>query len=195
MIRIIDKMTRIVLRKLSLAGLDDRGAAAVEFSIMAPLFLLIMMGILDLGGGIYSKMRMDTAVNSSAMYALTRGDAVIPTSSAALADQLIEMLAVELGSEGIEAEVTVNNGSRSALTYSKKSATGASANANKCYCPTRNGDTIRWNEAGSCGSPCSSGGNSGKFIAINVSRQIRSLLPLQAIIGDSLNSQAIVQVQ
>jgi hypothetical protein len=46
-----------------------RGAAAVEAAIFAPLFLLFMVGITDLGAGMFVKMTANAAAQAGAAYA------------------------------------------------------------------------------------------------------------------------------
>jgi Flp pilus assembly protein TadG len=45
-----------------------RGAAAVEAAIFAPLFVLFMVGITDLGAGMFVRMTANAAAQAGAAY-------------------------------------------------------------------------------------------------------------------------------
>jgi len=47
----------------------DRGAAAVEMAFVAPLFLLIVLGIVDLGRALYTDLALKEAAQEGAIYA------------------------------------------------------------------------------------------------------------------------------
>src|SRR5580692_477499 len=48
---------------------DDRGIAAVEFALLAPIFCLLMAGVIDLGGVLFTKFQLDAAVTAGANFA------------------------------------------------------------------------------------------------------------------------------
>jgi Flp pilus assembly protein TadG len=56
-------------------GGDDgvRGVAAIEFSIVAPLLVLMLVGTIDAGTAIYRKMQVQNAVHAGAQYAMFNG--------------------------------------------------------------------------------------------------------------------------
>ena len=46
-----------------------RGVAAVEFALVTPIFCLLLAGIVDLGGALYTKFKLDSAVTAGANFA------------------------------------------------------------------------------------------------------------------------------
>ena len=54
-------------------GCDERGVTAVEFSIIAPTFLLLLMGTLDIGQMVYAQSVLNGAVQSAARDASLEG--------------------------------------------------------------------------------------------------------------------------
>lgn len=48
---------------------DARGAAALEFALVAPLFLLLLIGILQMGIGFYANAGLRSGVEAAARYA------------------------------------------------------------------------------------------------------------------------------
>ena len=54
---------------------SDRGATAVEFALVAPIFLIFVIGIIDLGRLFYIKNVMQSTVEQSARYAMVNPSA------------------------------------------------------------------------------------------------------------------------
>lgn len=49
---------------------DNRGVAAVEFAIVAPALLLLMLGCFDIGNYIQTSLRLERAARAGAQYAV-----------------------------------------------------------------------------------------------------------------------------
>ena len=71
------------LRRL-LSGTDDgtRGVAAIEFAIIAPVFVLMLVCTVDMGMGFYRKMQVQNAAQAGAQYAAVSGFLASSISSA-----------------------------------------------------------------------------------------------------------------
>ncbi|MBV8594207.1 MAG: pilus assembly protein [Caulobacteraceae bacterium] len=52
---------------------DRRGAAAVEFALLAPPLALMLFGMVDFGGAMYQSMEVAAAAHAGADYALHNG--------------------------------------------------------------------------------------------------------------------------
>lgn len=52
---------------------DARGASAVEFALLAPFLVAILIPTADLGMGLYSKMQVQDAAQAGAQYAVFHG--------------------------------------------------------------------------------------------------------------------------
>lgn len=52
---------------------ESSGAAAVEFALLAPTLVAILLPMVDLGIGAYEKMRVQDAAEAGAQYALEHG--------------------------------------------------------------------------------------------------------------------------
>lgn len=50
-----------------------KGAAAIEFAVVAAMLLLLMVGAADYGMGFYRKMQVQNAAQAGAQYAMLRG--------------------------------------------------------------------------------------------------------------------------
>ena len=53
---------------------DTRGAMVVEFAILAPIFLILVLGIIDFGRLFWVKSTMQFAVEQTARYAMVNTD-------------------------------------------------------------------------------------------------------------------------
>lgn len=62
------------IRRLSCRrGEAIRGAAAVEFAFIAPILVLMVVGVADFGMGIFRKMQVQNAAQAGAQYAMLHG--------------------------------------------------------------------------------------------------------------------------
>jgi len=186
-------------RAARLPGLLRRsrsGVAAIEFAIIAPLYILLMAGMLNLGGAIYVKMTVDSAITSASTYALAKGDSITAAGAATLADQIAGMLATELGLTDSTISVDVNNGAVLSISGGVKRTNGTAANADLCYCPAANGAVVVWGSAVACASQCPSGGFAGKFVTVAASRPFTPMFPVNYIVSaSSFAGSALTQAQ
>ncbi len=53
------------LKSARLLKQDDRGAALMEFALVSPLFFLILMGVFDIGYGLYAKSVLQGSVEGA----------------------------------------------------------------------------------------------------------------------------------
>jgi Flp pilus assembly protein TadG len=52
---------------------DTRGTAAIEFAILSPILLALLLGVVDLGFGIYAAIQTQSAAEAGALYAAKHG--------------------------------------------------------------------------------------------------------------------------
>lgn len=73
---------RTLLRQcLRLLG-AERGAAAIEFAILAPVMLLILVGAGDFGLSVHSKLQLQAAANAGLQHAIaTQGQEIARTQA------------------------------------------------------------------------------------------------------------------
>lgn len=63
----------IGITALLAAARDKTGSAAVEFALIAPLLAGALVGMVDLGIGLYEKMEVANAAQAGAQYAVAKG--------------------------------------------------------------------------------------------------------------------------
>lgn len=74
--------TRRYLKSFYKSRRGERGATAVEFALVAPVFLMFMLGIIDLGRLFWVKSLMEYSVGQTARFAM-----VNPSTSQAALEQ------------------------------------------------------------------------------------------------------------
>src|SRR5262245_48597219 len=72
-------------RLLSGQAESVQGASAVEFAILAPILVFLLVCTLDLGLGFHSKMQVQNAAQAGAQYAIVNGFNATAISSAVTA--------------------------------------------------------------------------------------------------------------
>lgn len=58
------------MRRLALLWLNIRGIAAAEFAVIAPVMIMLLLGVYDFGNTIQQQLALQTAVYAGAMYGL-----------------------------------------------------------------------------------------------------------------------------
>jgi Flp pilus assembly protein TadG len=94
-----------------LVGKHQRGAAAVEFALVLPILLMVLLGIIDFGLYFYNDLQLTHAARDAARY-LSVGDSIGAEAAIAEAeDRLVATsspsVSLTPGSQGEETTVTV----------------------------------------------------------------------------------------
>ena len=76
-----DPPQRIVLATELLA--DDEGTSVVEFALIAPVLVLLLLGTVDIGTAIYDKFALNAAVSAAEQYAILNASSVSSTAGPA----------------------------------------------------------------------------------------------------------------
>jgi len=181
---------------LRIAARDRRGVAAVEFVVLAPIFLLIMAGLVDFGGVLYTKFGLGAAVSAASNYAAIQIANVNSTGGSTLAASLATVAANAQGTAWANAAVTVNAGPSAASTAGVVTASGTASAADACYCPTGTAAALTWGSAVACAAVCPAGGYAGKFVLIKASKTYSPFFSSYGLVtAGTLSTSSIVQVQ
>lgn len=173
------------------------GVSTVEFAMLAPVILMILAGVVDLGGALRVKFQLSSAATAGSYYALLNADKVSATGGSDLAGKIAAIAASSISGTSKIVTVVVNNGSSTTINGSTATPGGTAANADKCYCPTRSVTSVTWGSAVTCGSVCSAGGGfAGKFVSISVSRPYSPLFTGYGIVTEgNITVRSVVQPQ
>lgn len=180
---------------------DRRGVAAVEFALLTPVFCLLLAGVVDLGGALFTKFQLDAAVTAGANFAQINAANVGSTNGQALADNIATIVQTSQGVGWANDDVIVNNGPSATIQpgggSSQTTTTGGTAsNADLCYCPSGTPGAFTWGSSTTCGASCPATGYAGKFVTITATRQYTPIFSSYGLVqNDTISASAAVQVQ
>ena len=180
---------------------DANGVSAVEFALLSPLFCVMLAGMVDVGGVLYTQFNLNAAVSAGANYALVNASSVNSSTGSSLANTIATVVMSSSAANWANSSVTINDGPTTAFTGAgsgsiSQTSSGSAANADSCYCPTLGAPGLAWGSATSCGTTCPSGGLSGKFVSISANRTYVPFLPSFGMIQNkTISTRMIVQVQ
>jgi Flp pilus assembly protein TadG len=175
---------------------DERASAAVEFSLLLPAFCLLLVGTIDLGGVLLTKLRLNQAVSAGANYAIVNAASVGSSGGASLASTIAGILSTSNAVSTTTGSVVVNNGPTATVTTSSTTSSGTAANADLYYCPTLSGTTLTWGTGTSAKGTCTGGVPSGKFVQIVAQQSYSPVFSGYGLVqSGTISSRAVVQVQ
>lgn len=174
----------------ALRGAQD-GASAVEFALLVPVMLLILVAILDLGSNILLRLSLTQSLSSATNYALVSADSVSASAGAALAGRIGTLVPAEK-----DVTISINNGPSYTRTAGSVSTGGTASNADKCWCPTGTAEAVNWGSATSCGAACADGSRAGKYVVIATSQTYTPIFTTYGLVpAGPVVSHAMVQVK
>ncbi len=137
---------------------ETEGAALVEFTLFAPMLLVMVVGTMDLGLGVYRKMQVEDAAQAGVQYAMQNGfPSTCPPSSCTSSPSTCPLSTAVTG----------------ATTYG--GITACPVPAWSCGCPTSTGVTSPVTSTacsaatyGACNTACtcSSGAQAGTYVTV-----------------------------
>ena len=102
----------------SISARESSGAAAVEFALFVPFFMLVIAGTFNLWHLTYTASKLTAAVSAGSLYAANNGT-LVSTSPSTLQSNIQTIVANTNGPSWAVSTVNVNNG-----------------DGTHCYCPT-----------------------------------------------------------
>lgn len=150
---------------------DTSGVSATEFAILAPVFLVILAGVVDIGFTLYAKFRMEAQVSAVANYAMTDDMPAADAEAKEFEDYLeplVDIARLSGSNNTIQRlhriHVNLNNTYSGTWENDIFSAQPQAGDLTDCYCPTREASTITWGSSVGCNSVCSDGSRAGKYL-------------------------------
>jgi Flp pilus assembly protein TadG len=177
---------------------DRSGVAAVEFALVTPIFCLLLAGIVDLGGALYTKFKLDSAVTAGANFAQVNASNVSSANGQTLANNIATIVETSEGSGWADDGVVVNAGPAATVSSGTSNASGTASNADACYCPSGTPGSFTWGSSTTCGAACPgvNTGYAGKFVTITASHAYTPIFSTYGIVqNDTISASAAVQVQ
>jgi Flp pilus assembly protein TadG len=171
------------------------GVAAIEFAFIMPVFLFLLVGVVDLGMMLFQDYELDQAVAAGAEYAAVNPSEVGSAGATTLASSIAEAVESANGNGWANDVVVVNDGPTATVTNGG-TPTVTGTYSSSCYCPTGSPPSWSWGSATTCGSNCSGGGSAGQFVTITATAVYNPLLAGFAFITSStLRQSAVVETQ
>jgi len=171
-------------------------AAAIEFAFIMPVFLIMFVGVVDLGMMLVEDYRLDQAVAAGAEFAAVNASSVNSTNGATLASNIATAVESANGNAWANDTVVVNDGPSVTVSNGTPTSGGTASNANNCYCPTGSPPNWNWGSSMTCGASCSGGGTAGKFVTITATASYTPLLGLYNFINSgTLRQSSVVETQ
>lgn len=175
---------------------DRSGASALEFAFLAPVFLLILAGVVDIGSLLHTKYRLNSAIAAGSNYALVNGQDISEDEGADLAMNIAKVLAGEQPMSSSDSTIVVNNAAQVQVTGGVATTASMPGDGDACYCPTRSSGAISWGPEKTCGSVCTGGGVAGKFVLISISKPYAPMFGGYGFTdADQITVSAVVQGQ
>jgi Flp pilus assembly protein TadG len=154
-------------------GLDraracEKGVSSVEFALIAPVLIVIMAGIADVGDLLVSRSDISAAVSAGSNFLLVNASRVAEAPEE-VARQTAAVAANRLPRGGV-VRIIVNGDLTVVNRDGSFSTTGNAASAAQCFCASGSGASMSFGSALECGRTCGSGGYASRYVQIDVSR-------------------------
>lgn len=168
------------------------GSVAVEFAMIAPVFLLTLAGIVDIGSAMTTKLSQNARITAAADYALLQS----APGDAAEARTLAQRLAGLVREDGAQrGRVVVNNAASAEWDGGLVSTSTGPGNASAFYCPALTDQGYSWGASVASGTKCAAGGTAGQFIEISASLEHVAIFPIHSFMdGNRITARSLVRL-
>jgi Flp pilus assembly protein TadG len=172
----------------------QRAVAAVEFAMMAPVLMILFIGIIDCAQAFLVEMKLASAVAAGAQYVVDNATSVSSANGAGLASSAAGIVGNINGNGWASGTVVINNGPTSTFSGGTASPSGTASNADSCYCLSGSPGSWAWGSAATCGSACTTS-VAGKFVTITASRTLTPFFSHFFVLPRSVTQNIVVEVQ
>jgi Flp pilus assembly protein TadG len=147
---------RQAIRNFLVGSDGEEGAALLEFTIFAPIIIVLILGVVDFGLYIYRNVQVQNAAQAGAEYAIAHG-----FSAASISSAVTNAACYPSGSCVFTSTITVPSGSPSRF----------------CGCPSNTGVTQIAAGACTAGMLCSGGSSPGTYVNVQAQAAYSTTLP------------------
>lgn len=171
---------------------EQAGSAGVEFTLIAPVFALLLAAVFEIGLVMRAQFALISSVSAAANHTLSLGD----TIDGASAQNVAAIIAALAAGTDRSATVNLNNAVMAHFDHGNIAFLDSSGDISSCYCALRLDGAFSWGSAASCGAPCSDGSVAGRFVEISATVPFRPMLGLYGeFIDQTLQNSAVVRLQ
>lgn len=161
----------------------DRGLAVVEFALLSPLMILVLLLAVDFGVAFNMQLRLLSAVAAGAQYIQNNGTALTASGFSRFADS-VETVVKQSADLVVTptVSVAVNN-----------TADGSAAGGYYCV----DGSPPTFTQMASAGSSCGNDVTAGKYVTLKVALSLSTVFPTDPVVGTvfPLHETIIVRVK
>ena len=163
---------------------DQTGTAAVEFAILAPMFLIILAGIVNIGLALNWKIAAEARVSALSNFAIVSNlDFTDEQSALDFLDQAKSLFSQSpiqpYSSEHENLTINVNNSIELKIAGGQASTNNSGSTLDECYCPTYSSSIVIWGNQFDCTEACPNGHTAAHYIEITAENE----MPLAMITG------------
>jgi len=159
---------------ISKFGCNQDGNIAIEFALLAPVLLLIVAAVVDIGSAGILSQRLNVKANAAADYILLQAAPEDKDAATTLATSLVGLL--QTGGNAI-AEVDINNAVAARWADESLTTSTGGGDLTRCYCPSSSQGTVAWGPPVDCDTICTAGETAGQFVNISLGTPYIPLFP------------------
>lgn len=171
---------------------EQSGSAGVEFALIAPVFVLLLAAIFEIGLVMRAQFGLISSVSAAANHTLALGDTIDGGSAQNVAATIAALAA---GADR-SATVNLNNAVTAHSDHGNIAFQDSGGDVTACYCASRLEGAFSWGSVASCGAPCNDGSVAGRFVEISAQVPFNPMLGFYgAIVDHTLQNAAVVRLQ
>ncbi len=171
---------------------EQSGSAGVEFALIAPVFVLLLAAIFEIGLVMRAQFGLIASVSAAANHTLSVGSTIDSGSAQTVAATLAALAA---GTDRAAA-VNLNNAVTARSDQGNIEVQDSGGDVTACYCAARLEGEFSWGGVTSCGAPCGDGSVAGRFVEISAQVPFNPIMGFYgAFIDQTLQNAAVVRLQ
>jgi Flp pilus assembly protein TadG len=163
------------IRCLAVEPRHQSGASAIEFGLLAPLLLIMLTGVVEVGIASYQAMQVQAAVEAGILYAIQNVPTSITPISAAFSSAIITAVQNATGTPGITATPVP-------LAF--------------CGCPSTTAGTGVVSQVNDCTTKCPDTTLPGQYVTVSAALSHQTIMPyLNLHLPATLTASSTVRLQ
>lgn len=179
--------------------IQSEGTAAVEFSIILPVFLIILAGIVDIGLALNWKLAAESRLSSTANFILTKDFSFDPDDETTFLSEIgnfVSQTSIQnYSSQEDIFFINLNNSISLTISNGVSNQNNLPGEITSCYCPTEVNATFSWGNEQNCDTECQDGSSAARYATI----MIENIDPLVFFPGfifspDLISTQTVVKL-
>lgn len=179
--------------------IQNEGTAAVEFSLILPIFLILLAGIVDIGLALNWKLAAETRLSSTANFIITKDFSFDPNEEATFLSEIGNFLS-QTSIQNYSAQedvffINLNNSISLTASSGVASQNDSPGEVTSCYCPTGVNATFSWGNELNCDTICQDGNTAARYATIMIENtDPLTFFPRFIFSPDLISTQTVVKL-